>query len=250
MMNRFISFMTASIFAVSCIAALPVSARTAAEWYKAYYTINTDTFQFQKKNFQLQSDSIELPEMFAGETNAVIMVAGIEHSYTNEKESSTYVCFMVNDGTLVDLMYVPEDATIKVGDMFRCDVEGLYEDFYTYANYPSAQYLGNGLELFGGEFRQVLRMELFVISPEEYPVQVKDNPFFDTLDFHYGDLTFDDTSSIMDVIALNRYLLGSDYLPTYSQITADTDQNGKLDENDSLNLLKYVVEIIDALPVK
>ena len=50
MINRFISFMTASIFAVSCIAALPVSARAAAEWYKAYYTINTDTFQFQKNS--------------------------------------------------------------------------------------------------------------------------------------------------------------------------------------------------------
>ena len=65
----------------------------------------------------------------------------------------------------------------------------------------------------------------------------------------YGNVMVDDKVDIMDVIALNRYLLGSTKLDAQQQVNADVMHDGKLDSTDSLTLLKYVVEILDALPL-
>ena len=65
-----------------------------------------------------------------------------------------------------------------------------------------------------------------------------------------GDVNGDGTADIMDVMALNKFLLGVTELDTDAQKRADTDANDKLDSEDSLNLLKYVLEIIKELPVK
>lgn len=65
----------------------------------------------------------------------------------------------------------------------------------------------------------------------------------------YGDLTGDNAVDILDVIALNKYLLGSTTLSESARANADVDQDGKLDPSDSLNILKLVVKLIDALPV-
>ena len=65
----------------------------------------------------------------------------------------------------------------------------------------------------------------------------------------YGDVVVDDVVDIIDVIALNKYLLGVNKLEAQSKANADVDNSGKLDSTDSLNILKNVVELID-LPVK
>ena len=64
-----------------------------------------------------------------------------------------------------------------------------------------------------------------------------------------GDVNGDGTVDIMDVIALNKFLLGSSTLDTTAKTRADADRNGELDSTDSLNILKYVVEIISELPI-
>ena len=53
----------------------------------------------------------------------------------------------------------------------------------------------------------------------------------------------------MDVIALNKYLLGSSSLDAAAKNRADVDCNTEINSTDSLNILKFVVELIDALPV-
>ena len=53
----------------------------------------------------------------------------------------------------------------------------------------------------------------------------------------------------MDVIALNKYLLGISSLTDAQKENADVDRSGKLDTTDSLNILKFVVELLDKLPV-
>lgn len=62
-----------------------------------------------------------------------------------------------------------------------------------------------------------------------------------------GDVNADGAVDILDVIALNKFLLGAGTRP--SPDAADVDQNGEMDATDSLNILKFVVEIITALPV-
>ncbi|MBQ4464849.1 MAG: dockerin type I repeat-containing protein [Oscillospiraceae bacterium] len=59
-----------------------------------------------------------------------------------------------------------------------------------------------------------------------------------------GDVNDDGKIDIMDVIALNKHLLGSGTLSDRSKLNADVDKNGVTDTTDSLNILKFVVELI------
>ncbi len=65
----------------------------------------------------------------------------------------------------------------------------------------------------------------------------------------YGDVNNDKTVDIMDVIVLNKYLLGLADLKTESQANADVDNSKKIDGQDSLYILKCALEMI-TLPVK
>ncbi len=64
-----------------------------------------------------------------------------------------------------------------------------------------------------------------------------------------GDVNLDGSVDIMDVILLNKFLLGSESLTETQQAAADVDLNKTVDSTDSLNILKKVVEIIDTLPI-
>ena len=65
----------------------------------------------------------------------------------------------------------------------------------------------------------------------------------------YGDVNCDKLVDIMDVIALNKYILGTGKVTDQGKVNADVDQNDKVDTTDSLNILKCVVEL-QTLPVK
>ena len=66
----------------------------------------------------------------------------------------------------------------------------------------------------------------------------------------YGDINKDGTVDIMDVIVINKLLLGIVALDGAAQANADVDGNKKIESADSLNILKFVLEIIKELPVK
>ena len=59
-----------------------------------------------------------------------------------------------------------------------------------------------------------------------------------------GDLDGSGSVDIMDVILVNKYLLGSASFTDADRAAADVDGNGEVDSTDSLNILKRVVEII------
>lgn len=53
----------------------------------------------------------------------------------------------------------------------------------------------------------------------------------------------------MDVIVLNKYLLVSASLDDGARARADVDKNDDIDNNDSLDILKFVMELIGVLPI-
>ena len=61
-----------------------------------------------------------------------------------------------------------------------------------------------------------------------------------------GDLNGDSSIDIIDVIILNKYLLGVTSLSTPQKALCDVDSSGTIDSNDSLILLKYIVELISS----
>ncbi len=65
----------------------------------------------------------------------------------------------------------------------------------------------------------------------------------------YGDTDGSGVVDILDVIAVNKYLLGSATLDADAKQRTDVDRNDEIDATDSLNILKFVVEMIGELPI-
>ncbi len=72
----------------------------------------------------------------------------------------------------------------------------------------------------------------------------------DNLEQVYGDVNLDGTVNIADVILLNRAMLGDAVLDDAAKDLADVDLNKIVEGTDSLNILKYIVELLDSLPVQ
>jgi endoglucanase len=60
-------------------------------------------------------------------------------------------------------------------------------------------------------------------------------------DVTIGDLNGDKTIDIMDVIVINKYLLGTKDLDANAQAAADADKNNKVDSSDALAILKLAL---------
>jgi hypothetical protein len=65
----------------------------------------------------------------------------------------------------------------------------------------------------------------------------------------YGDVNVDGTVNILDVIALGKNLLGDYTLSDQGRINADVNVDGTPDSSDVLNVMRYVVKLINTLPV-
>ncbi|MBP0974249.1 MAG: carbohydrate binding domain-containing protein [Oscillospiraceae bacterium] len=83
--------------------------------------------------------------------------------------------------------------------------------------------------------------------PVTQPVVTEAQPQSDNV--LYGDANDDKHVDILDVITLNRNLQSGEQLSEQGKRNADVDRNGAINETDSLNILKYLVDLIDALPV-
>ncbi len=59
-----------------------------------------------------------------------------------------------------------------------------------------------------------------------------------------GDVNGDQVVNILDVIAVNKYLLGCKKLEEWQEKAADVDKNGFVEANDSLNILKFALDVI------
>lgn len=55
---------------------------------------------------------------------------------------------------------------------------------------------------------------------------------------------------ILDVILLNKYLLGSASFDDTQKTAADVLHDDVLDSTDSLTLLKFIVKLTDSIPVE
>ncbi|MBE6851004.1 MAG: hypothetical protein E7504_04610 [Ruminococcus sp.] len=65
----------------------------------------------------------------------------------------------------------------------------------------------------------------------------------------YGDVNLDGNVDILDAILLNRNIMGSAEFNPGQKLAADIYNDGKISTMDSLCILKYVVSLIDSVPV-
>lgn len=84
---------------------------------------------------------------------------------------------------------------------------------------------------------------------EPKPIETQETtpqPSIDNTELIPGDCNADGEVDILDVIMLNRFLLGSVKLDAMQQKAADVDRSGKAEADDSLNILKFVVKLISS----
>ncbi len=88
---------------------------------------------------------------------------------------------------------------------------------------------------------------------KSYPITEGEQPTEDSTpapdDVQYGDTNCDGEVDVLDIIVLNKNLLGGGSLTEQGKLNADVDGDGAAGANDSLNIMKYIVKLIDALPV-
>jgi uncharacterized protein YuzE len=68
-------------------------------------------------------------------------------------------------------------------------------------------------------------------------------------DIVWGDVDENGKVNILDVIALNKHLMINAEIGTQGKLNADVNKSGKPDSTDALNILKYIVKLVE-LPVK
>ena len=66
-------------------------------------------------------------------------------------------------------------------------------------------------------------------------------------EYSIGDVTGDSKADILDVIAINKAVLGKEKLTSEQVKAVDFNGNGKPDSSDSLTLMKYIVGLIETL---
>ncbi|MBR7085499.1 MAG: dockerin type I repeat-containing protein, partial [Oscillospiraceae bacterium] len=103
------------------------------------------------------------------------------------------------------------------------------------------EYLGHGTDILGEDFVKVIRHE-WIKDFDEYTSED-----FSNMTFIQGDATEDEDVNIIDVIAVNKNILGKEKMSAYAQYVSDVNQNGTVDSGDSLEILKYVVGLNETL---
>lgn len=118
---------------------------------------------------------------------------------------------------------------------------------------PTDDYSREGLELSEDTLLLTERIPVYVdgelVWGEEPKRDGVPEPDTDNKDVLYGDADVSGAVDILDVIILNRALLGSEKLSEQGILNADVDKDGKPTAADSLAILKYIVKILDELPV-
>ncbi|MBR1529624.1 MAG: carbohydrate binding domain-containing protein [Oscillospiraceae bacterium] len=77
-------------------------------------------------------------------------------------------------------------------------------------------------------------------APQTQPTQ--------PVEIKYGDVNQDGSINILDVITLNKAVLGKESLNDQQKANADVNLNGSPDSSDSLSILKFIVGLLKSLP--
>ena len=209
------------------------------------YSVESDTFQYLEENgrMQLATDLLDYDK------GVYYMVSGLLYGSDDYADEVVNVCLtkMLSPdakgyGERVLLYNIPEGfdfATVQIGDIYigTDETGAVLETAPGMLSTSKMELVGNGLDLFGEDFQKVIDYEYLtdqeILNKGD---QAKNEPLL-------GDVRNDGGLDILDVIALNQYLLGSCTLDAYSREAADVDKNGTIDTTDSLMILKEVVEV-------
>lgn len=223
--------------------------------------VQEDIYNYDDKGTPLYSDA-------EGLKNANYMVTGV---FYYESGSKYYTLMPVN-GLKDYPSYAraftmaktfdnfPECQDLQPGD-FLYITKGTWAESHVPELFPPSthsrteqsslevEYIGYGTDILGEEFADVIIQEL-AMSPNYITNQRYDGydlPEGSNILVKRGDVTNTGEVNIVDVIAVNKNILGKETLNARGQLAADVNQNCKVDSGDSLEILKYVVGLNETL---
>lgn len=229
-------------------------------------TIETELFSY---NSQINEDLypnngnyVKESPIVSDVTTANFMVSGV--FYYQDTNRKYYTLTPVNQNNGVIRCYTEakqiekylNQKSLECGDLLYIEgaylVEDLPPELFMFNERlsedpePNIQYLGYGTDILGKEFAEVIFQEIY-IAPNyitgrysSYELPQNSNTFI-----RKGDITNTDTVDILDVITLNKTILGKEKINCRSFLAADVNSDGTIDSTDSLNIMKYIVGLID-----
>ena len=187
-------------------------------------------------------DPIEPGQFNFGENSQIEYLGTAEEYYDNVKELTVTEA---RDGVLI--------------------LEDAQNEKYKLMYYTIAKTLGYEAEIYPGEL-SVGDVGLFVVNPEkmQYDYNGIENEVIILLEITYraskddltlnpvqpqtmkGDASGDTKIDILDVITINRAVLGKERLTEEQKQAADVNGDGTIDGMDSMNIMRYIVGLIDS----
>ncbi|MDE5736889.1 MAG: dockerin type I repeat-containing protein [Oscillospiraceae bacterium] len=245
-MKKKISAILAMILTISC---LPINIKTNAETSAKYLSWCSDWCN------QLDDE-------------VSFIVTGV-YEGTVEKG---YAVRDLQKGNVIGTMYfgnvqLEGKEELEVGDMFYVTSEWLliaeiepaeigimHEQFNGNAEVPELElkYIANGIELWGDSFVEALRNQLnWELKQEEYYGDV----FYDigilavedTDKILKGDVNENGEVDILDIIVVNKAILGQTKLSISAQKASDIDGDSIVSPSDSLAIMTYIVGLTEEL---
>ena len=220
--------------------------------------INTEKFSFYDSGWLEIKDKSMVPELASeSQVKRFGYVSGYQYHEENDKICYYITCIEKKDDGILEAHLAEtflKTHDLKLGDFLvfenwnmRQSDPGYFERSFNEPvgeNIPEEmqiskiRFLGTGEEIFGEDFSEVLRWSNALIC-----LQLHGNGFAAD-DLHiYGDVDRDGELTILDVICINKYLLGLEELNRYSYFLADVSGDTVVDATDSLLILKEVVEL-------
>ena len=138
----------------------------------------------------------------------------------------------------------PKDGELRSHYRTRDEMIGVDDSFMDYVwNDRIIENLGSGTALFGAEFMPALRHMIAINAGYQSTKNSRCDKSLLTL----GDVDEDGEVALVDVIRLNRSLLGMEQLNMAAKVLADVNSDGTADATDSLLMLQYTVHLVDSL---
>lgn len=257
MKNKLFTILTALTCMMAAITAIPSS----AESVDTSSTITSENFVYTNKC----KDTSKNYRVFHLESELIspdVMIVGIlEHTDSDGTKTIEYIGSRINiDGVdharvinrTIDFGDFGEQE-LQVGDLLQCTSDRIpvaetYPPFFA----APFKYLGNGVDIFGEDFKHVIRREMVFwdtenvfCNLESYNYQiVKFNEHYN-IELIKGDTTVDDSVNILDCIQINKAMLAGAPLCDYAKLAGDVNENGILDMDDSLCILKETIGITE-----
>ena len=234
-MKKLTALLTAFLCLNGSIFAIPANAADN----KAPFSFSTDTFVYTENDegFFLESIFEDVDFMIVGYA---------QHNYyvntVNETRGIGYLSVeLVEEET--------GKSNLKVGDLLSVNVDYGMTDggfrlipFYYLDDDDGASeitYLGNGVDVLGKEFEDVIRRQMVIGE-----TKIENSQVFG-IKLNWGDVNIDDEITIVDCLSLNRNLLLGEPMCDYAKAASDINGNGAPDSDDVLSILKECIEVTE-----